>query len=105
MVVRGEDKTSADIPLLLELEKTMWTGTDVRLWGTVRNRGATSFRFVRVILTARDSRGQFIGRNTWFAQPSAVGPGQVGYIEGVFVECEGRRPAVIEFSVVGERAS
>jgi len=103
LVTKSKDVTSKDIPLKFTLEKTTWDGDDVKLWGTVKNTGNVKYTSVRVIFTARDAKGKFIGRNSWYIDPTDIGPGQVGYIEDKFVQCEGRRPTSVEFSVIGEK--
>jgi hypothetical protein len=103
VVTRSKDITSKDIPLKFKVEKTTWDGTDIRIWGTVKNTGQVKYRSVKLIFTTKDAHGKFIGRNSWFADPSEMESGQVGYIEDKFVECDGARPALLEYSVIGEK--
>ena len=101
VVVSSSDKTSKDIPLKFELEKTVWDGEDLKVWGVVSNNSNGSYKFVKVIFTARDYEDRFIGRQSWHVDPSGIGQNEVGYIEGKHIGCEGRRPDRLEFSVVG----
>ena len=103
IVVKSKNTTSEDIPLQFKLEKTKWDGDKIKIWGTVKNTGKIRYEYVKVIFTVRDSKGKFIGRNSWYAEPNTIGLGQVGYIEDDFVECEGRKPSKIEYSVVGRK--
>lgn len=99
--VKSKDVTSMDIPIRFILEKTTWREGKVAIWGAAKNNSTGTYNFVRVIFTVRDDNGNFIGRNTCYAEPSSIGPNQVGYIEDGHVDCEGRRPSIIEFSVIG----
>lgn len=98
----SKEATSADIPLELTVEKSRWDGKDMLIWGTIKNMGNKTYKYVKVICTVKDSSGGFIGRKTWLATPHTIGPGQVGYIEGSFIECEGRKPDCLEYKVIGE---
>lgn len=105
VVVESKDHTSKDIGLKFELEKTTWD-TDIKtlkLWGTVENTGEVKYRSVQVIFTARDKNKEFLGRNSWFVAPDNIGHEEVGYIDDKFIETEGRKPAIVEFKVVGEK--
>jgi hypothetical protein len=103
IITKSKDVTSKDIPLTFKLEKTTWDGSDIRVWGTVKNPSKTKYTSVQVIFTAKDGNGNFIGRHTWFTDPSEIAEGQVGYIEGDFVDCDGKQPTVLEYSVIGEK--
>ena len=100
IVTQSTDVTSKDVPLKFELEKTVWDGQMVHIWGKVSDAGSTKYETVRVVFTAKDASGKFLGRRTWFVDPSDIGPGQVGYIEDKFVDCDGQKPSKIEYSVV-----
>jgi hypothetical protein len=103
ITTQSADVTSKDLPLKFVLEKTTWDRDDILIWGTVKNTGSAKYRIVKVIFTVRTPKGEFIGRKTWHVEPNEVGPRQVGYIEKKFVECEGRKPSKIEYSVIGEQ--
>jgi len=102
IITESADVTSKDLPLKFTLEKTTWRRDHIYIFGTVKNTGTTKYRYVQVIFTVKDAEGKFIGRRTVFVSPFDIGPGQVGYIEGSFVECEGRKPSKVEYSVIGE---
>lgn len=99
---KSKDSTSKDIPLTFTMEKTTWDGKDINIWGKVRNSGTATYKHVKIVLTAKDERGEFLGRNSWTTEPDELGPGQVGLIDSKFVECEKRKPAQIEFQVIGD---
>ena len=103
IATKNKDVTSKDVPLKFVLEKTVWDGEDINIWGTVTNKEKTTYRNVSVIFTVKDADGKFIGRKGWFVEPDTVGPNQVGYIEKKFVSCEQQKPATVEFSVVGDK--
>ncbi|MGK0291447.1 MAG: hypothetical protein ACI86H_002915 [bacterium] len=97
--IKSKDKTSTDLSLQFVMEKTKWDGEDLWVWGTVKNKGKTTYKFVYITFTARGKNGKFISRHQHSTQPSTIGPGQVGYIVYKDIECEGRRPKVVEFKV------
>ena len=103
ITTKSKDATSKDIPLQFKLEKTTWERDNIYIWGTVKNTGQVKYRYVEVVVTAKDARGKFIGRRSWFVEPDDIGPGQVGYTEKQHVECEGRKPALLEYSVLGDK--
>ena len=97
------DVTSEDIGLTFQFEKTTFDGTNPNFWGKVTNTSKQKYEYVKVIFTAYDNNGEFLGRHTWFCEPSEIGPGQVGYIEDKFVRTEGRRPVRIVPKVIGRQ--
>ncbi|MGK0291448.1 MAG: hypothetical protein ACI86H_002916 [bacterium] len=99
IVIKSKNKTSTDISLEFVMEKTRWDGEDINVWGTVKNTGTKTYKMVRVMFTARDKNGRFIGRNDRFTDPKTIGPGQVGYIVNKHIECDRRRPKILEFKV------
>ncbi len=101
ILLPSNDKTSEDIALKFELEKTKWDGKDLKVWGKVKNTGQKSFWIVEVFLTAQDNNRNFITRESMYTVPAAIDAGQVGYIEK-WITCEGKKPAYIEFSVLGK---
>jgi hypothetical protein len=103
ITTQSKDVTSKDVPLKFVLEKTTWDGTDINIWGTVKNTEKTKYRYVKVIFTAKDADGKFIGRQSWYTEPLEIGEGQVGYIEDKHIRCEKRKPSQIEYSVIGEK--
>ena len=100
--VKSKDKTSANIPLKFTFEKTKWDGDDIWVWGTISNQTNKTYKSVYVIFTARGHSGKFIGRKTCRAKPPEIAPGQVGYIEKRYIDCEGRKPISIEFMVIND---
>ena len=104
IVVESKETTAADIPLSFELQKTTWNDEKVRIWGKVTNSGKATYKFVKVIFSSFDKDGKFLGRDTWHCDPDVIGPKQVGYVDDRFLETEGRRPAKIEFRVLGDFA-
>lgn len=102
VVVESKDQTSKDLKLKFELEKTTWDDETLNIWGTVENTGKVKYKYVQVIFTCKDKNKKFLGRNTWFVEPEDIGKGEVGYIEEKFVETEGRKPAILEWKVIGE---
>jgi len=95
--------TSNDVPLSFVLEKSTFDGSKTRVWGAVHNNTNETYNRLRVSFTVRDKSGKFLGRSSWSLEPDTVGPGQVGYINDKFIECEGRRPSTIETSVMRYR--
>lgn len=102
IVVESEDQTSKDLPLKFELEKTTWEFDTFQIWGKVENTGKAKYKFVRVTFTCKDKDKKFLGRKSWFVDPSEIGKDEVSYIEGSHVETEGRKPAIVEWKVTGE---
>lgn len=102
VVVESKDQTSKDLKLKFELEKTTWDDETLNIWGTVENTGKVKYKYVQVIFTCKDKNKKFLGRNTWFVEPEDIGKGEVSYIEEKFVETEGRKPAILEWKVIGE---
>ena len=101
VVVKSKDATSKNIPMQFTLEKNTWDGDNIKIWGTVRNTSKESYECIKVIFTALGVKEEFIGRKACGTEPGEIGPEQVGYIEGDYVECEGRRPSQIEYAVIG----
>ena len=104
-IVRSAERTSEDLALRFECEKTtskneggVWY---VQIWGSVHNHDQRRYRSVKVIFTARDSGGGFLGRGTAFLEPGDLADGDVGYIEGDFADNEGKKVALIEYQVTG----
>ena len=103
ITTKSKDVTSKDIPLQFKLEKTTWDGDYIRVWGTVKNTGRANYHFVKIVFTAKDAQGKFISRTSQYADPYDIEPGQVGYLEGALIECDGTRPAALEYSVLGQK--
>lgn len=101
--VESKNKTSADIPLKFDLEKTEWTPTvkKLQIWGTVRNTGKKTYPFVTVIVAAYDAAGKFLGRDTLYSEPSMIKPAQVGYVNS-FLNTGEQIPAKLEYTVSGK---
>lgn len=99
-VLPSKNKTSADIPLTFELERTEWAEgvKQLQLWGTVRNTGKKTFDLVTVIVAAYDSSGKFLGREIKYADPSLIKPGQVSYVNG-FINTGKQLPVRLEYTV------
>jgi hypothetical protein len=98
----SKDQTSEDLPLKFVAEKSKMSETgSFEISGTIKNTGNITYRQVKVIFTAFDSSGKVLGRNSWYAEPSTIKPNQVGYIEEKFVSVEGRKPAKVEWSIIG----
>jgi hypothetical protein len=101
-VVKSSAQTSSDIPLSFTFEKAKWENNKLYIWGTVKNTSNRTYKFVKVVFTVKDKDNKFISRRSWYVDPTTIEPGKVGYIENHHVECEGKRPAKIEYSVLGE---
>ena len=99
--IKDKDKTSKDIPLKFELQKTTWDGDDINIWGKVKNTGSKPYKYVQVVLSAYKG-SKFIGRNIWCVTPRTLKKGNVGYLDKVHVYCEKRKPTRIEYKVLGE---
>jgi hypothetical protein len=99
-VVKSENKTSADIPVKFKLERTEWSiGLDkLQVWGTVTNSGGQTYKYVTVVFSAYDASRKFLGRNTEFAEPTLIKPGQVGYVNG-FLDTAKEMPSELEYNV------
>ncbi len=102
IVVEAVEKTAADIPLKFEVQKTTWKYGRLYIWGKVSNPSDTVFDFVRVNFTCTDKAGNFLGRGTWHCDPYLIGPKEVGYIDDKHLETEKRKPAKVEYKVVGK---
>ena len=102
-VARSQETTSKDLPFSYESEKTVAEYDGVRMLGTVKNTGSSTFRYVKVTFTASRSGGQFVARDAIYAEPNEIGPGQVGYVDGL-VKTGGIVPDRIEWNVTGNPA-
>lgn len=99
-VSRSDEKTSKDLPFTYEAEKTSMDGTGVRLIGTVKNTGQSTYRYVKVTFTASKGYGAFIARDYTYTDPNEIGPGQVGYVE-MWINTDGVKPDSIKWSLTG----
>ena len=98
--IKDKDTTSKDIPLKFKLQKTLWDGEDVYIWGKVKNKGTKTYKFITVTFTAYKG-SKFVGRDNWCINPGTLKKGNVGYINKKFVNCEKRKPTRIEYKVMG----
>jgi len=98
--IKDKDKTSKDITLKFELQKTTWNGDDIYIWGKVKNKGSKTYDAVTVTFTAYKG-SKFIGRENWRIEPSTLKKSQIGYIDKKYVKCEKRKPTRIEYKVMG----
>ncbi len=99
-VLPSKNKTSADVPLNFELERTEWSSgvQQLQVWGTIRNNSKKKFDSVTVVISAYDSAGKFLGRETKYAAPLLIKPGQVSYING-YMNTAKQMPSRLEYSV------
>lgn len=102
-VVPSEIRTVATTPMTFVLEKSVVRGNTLQIWGEVKNDTGWTFRFVRLIATARDAGDRFLGRNDWSVEPGTVGPGMAGYVNGATIQCDGGVPETLEYSVLADR--
>ena len=100
VVEKSSEKTAKDMPFGYEAEKTTMEGNYVRLIGTVKNTGKECYLYVRVTFTANKGYSTFMTRDVAYAEPSEIGPGQVGYIDAR-INVDGIKPDRIEWSVMG----
>lgn len=103
VVLESKDETSADIPMSFKVEKTNWDESMgwLYVWGTVTNTGNKAYSYVKVTITARDSKGGLVTRKSIYTAPRDIGPGQVGYVERSPLQCDGVKPVKIEVKVTG----
>ena len=102
VTVASKDKTSSEIPLTFVVEKTKMVGEYCQIWGTVRNTGSKAYKRVSVVITLKQG-DVFLSREAKLTEPDMIGPGEVGYIHGSYITCEGRTPTVLEYTVTAEK--
>jgi hypothetical protein len=101
--VKSKDITADDIPLDFVVQKVNWTRSNtLRIWGKVTNATNTPFRYARITLTALDADGKFLGRQQAYFDPKVLGPGHSAFVDGVYIETEGRKPTTVEYGITGE---
>lgn len=99
-VVAGKEKTSKDTPLVFQLQKISTGYSGISVFGRIGNGTDEPYEDVMVIVTAYGEDGKFLGRGRTSASPSTVGPGQVGYIDGLGIDIGNSRPVKMEWKVI-----
>lgn len=99
-VVKSPDKTSADTPLVFQLDKVGSGYGGLTLWGRVTNPTDDVFEDPAVIVTLYGPDGRLLGRGKDSVEPGKVEKGQVGYVDGLSVEVGPFRPAKLEWKVI-----
>ena len=94
-------KTAATTPLTFNLERSTMQVGSLRFWGRVKNDTDKTFRFVRVVATARDEGGRQLGQTEAFVEPDILAPGASGYVNAAWIPCGGGTPKELEYSVRG----
>jgi hypothetical protein len=102
ILVKSKEKTSNEIPLEFILQKTRWDGKDIWIWGAVENSTSKTYENVKVRFAAKGRAGKLFGRKAWDTDPTAIKPGQTGYIDEQYVRCEHKIPYSLEYKVTGQ---
>jgi|GEM_PF-3864006 len=103
--VQLRDQTVEPIPLHYSLQKATFDGQTVFLWGTIVNRAAQSYHDISITFTAKDKNGQFLGRNTWYAEsPGTLGFQQQSTLDANTIETGGKKPATIDYVIEAKQA-
>lgn len=99
-VTKSQDRTSEDLPLAYNDQKTTFEDGRVEMVGTVKNTGGTAYEWVKVVFTASKSSGGFIARNYTYTDPKVIAPGQIAFVE-CSIDVAGEKPGKIEWTVMG----
>ena len=94
-------KTVATTPLTFTLERSAMQVGSLRFWGRVKNDTDKTFRFLRVVVTARGEGGKQLGQTEAFVEPDTLPPGASGYVNAAWIPCGGAVPKELEYSVRG----
>jgi len=102
--IKSKEKTAEDIPLDFDVEKTEYEYGYFKIWGSVKgSKKNRSYKWVQVTFSLYGGRGgDLIARESTFADPKDIGPGQVGYIIGYPIECNISKLNVVEYKVTGK---
>lgn len=106
IVVReSRDPAPRAIPLKFRLHRTEWEDGYLHVWGEVKNPTNHDYDFVEVIFVALDRNRKQLGRTDAFCEPETLNRGEAGYITDESIDTQGREPAVLEYRVIGFKAS
>jgi len=96
-----ENLTPNDAKLAFHPQKMKWEYETLYIWGTVKNTGSNRKEFVEISITALDSHRNFLGRETWYIHENHLNAGETGTLDRVFIETEGRVPAILQIQLSG----
>jgi hypothetical protein len=98
--IRSKEKTASDTSLEFTVQGISKGYRGLQIYGKVTNAGTDSFQSLNVIVTAYDAKGKFISRGRSSVSPSKVGPGEVGYVDQLSIDTQGKTPAKFEWKVI-----
>ncbi len=103
LVVEADtDKTSKDIDVKFELQRTTWAGENLQIFAKLKNETDKDYRYVEAIITVYDKEGNFITRSTSSTYPELLGKKKVGYLDANYVETGDQIPARVTIKLTGE---
>jgi hypothetical protein len=101
--IKSKEKTSEDIPLDFEHEKTSYEHGYLKIWGSIKNKNkGQTYDFVKVTFSIFGSQGgQLITREYTYTEPKMISFGEIGYIQEFMIKCRPSQINVIEYKVTG----
>lgn len=96
-----ENTTPSDVKLAFTPQKMKWEYDKLYIWGTISNVGSARSEFVQISITALDKDRNFLGRQKWYIEEQHLNAGETGTLDGIFIETEGRVPAILQLRLSG----
>lgn len=96
-----ENVTPSDVKLLFTPQKMKWQYDKLYIWGTVTNTSDARREFVQISITALDKDRNFLGRQKWHIEETHLNAAETGTLDGIFIETEGRVPAILQIQLSG----
>lgn len=94
-----ENATPSDVKLSFTPQKMKWQYDKLYIWGTVSNASDARREYVQISITALDKDRNFLGRQKWYIEENHLNPAETGTLDGIFIETEGRVPAILQIQL------
>ena len=98
-IVEEEHESAEDIPLVYISDSLRIDGDVIKIKGRVKNHTNKTYKWVKVYFTVT-ANGAFITRENTYAEPSEIGPGQLGYID-TYLRIPNGKPDKITWKIIG----